>query len=212
VNSDIYNFKNQTLQSETTSNAIKEIISVGGNFLKAVGDLLPALSSIEQSNSVKKQLEKFIFQFAKNRVLRETLKEKTRIDYKKAPEFFNAIVNDNFGAKNLFDPFVWGKVMIEQRPKCVAIFSKNCKNEHIDWINRSMQYVEYIQNIAKEMDLIIKNFENFYNKKFDALEYKEQVNLLINPPKELKVVSAGFEQYIIPISIAVLIIMFLRPK
>jgi hypothetical protein len=191
--------KSQSIQNIASAlSSIVGIVGLGIGLVKTISRFLPAFTSIQQSKQVSDSLGQFIDQFKANRVLREAIKEKIKLEYKQAPEFFNLLINDNVERLNLYDPYDFGLVLLHQRPKCQAIFSGNCKNEHIDWMNRVQQFVNYIQDLASRMGEAIKQFQYQTGKNFDALDYQEQVNYLIGktPSKngtQSPVYKSGFE-------------------
>jgi hypothetical protein len=172
---------------------IATIVSYGGKLLNTIAQILPTFSAIQQSNQIKSQFADFINQFRRNPVLRSAIEKRFAEEYKDAPEFWNAIVDRDLKRTNLFDPVKIGEILIEQHPKCIAIFSGNCKNEHLKWIDKIQTFSDYITDLAKRMELAIKSFEEF-GRKFDALSYQEQISYLVKntPKKGEEITTAGF--------------------
>jgi hypothetical protein len=162
--------------------------------LRAIANILPSFSSIAQSNQIKNQLADFINQFRKDKVLREAIEKRFAIEYNDAPEYWNALVDRDLRRLNLFDPVRIGEILIGQHPKCIAIFSSNCRREHEQWMEKVQIIVDNFTDIAQRMQLTIKNFEEF-GRKFDSLSYTEQVNYLVkNTPKRGEEVKrSGFD-------------------
>jgi len=202
----LVNYKN-TFGSLQTIAFISSLVTFSSNFLSEIGKIIPSVQAIQQSGIVKKSFENFIGKIKSNRVIREALKEKIKIEYKQAPEFFNSILNDNLANRNLYDPVLLGEEFIRQRPKCIAPTNK-CAKEHYDWINRIETLANYLNEVLNGMGETAISYERQTGKSFDALSYQEQISILTKAERK-KVHTSSLENPIIYAAIIGAALLFL---